>query len=135
MTIQDDFFRACQNNDLATVQNLLAVPGIDVNHTHENGLTALIASTSTSIVQACLVIPGILSFIPTRYLYPSKNPLFSKTNWTLTLLWTALIGYLLTQEEPDPRLVLVSLSYPIFYLLSSFYVDCCILHVKRFASK
>jgi phosphatidylcholine synthase len=82
-----------------------------------------------------VVIPGIFTFIPTRYLYPSKNPLFSKTNWTLALIWTALVGYLLTKEEPDPRLVVVSLSYPIFYLLSSFYVDWCIRHGKRFATR
>jgi phosphatidylcholine synthase len=81
-----------------------------------------------------VVIPGILTFIPTRYLYPSKNPLFSKTNWTLALIWAAMICYLLTKEEPDPRLILISLAYPIFYLLSSFYVDWCIRHGKRFAA-
>ncbi|MCA0457336.1 MAG: CDP-diacylglycerol O-phosphatidyltransferase [Chloroflexi bacterium] len=82
-----------------------------------------------------VVIPGILSFIPTRYLYPSKNPLFSKTNWILSLIWAALITILLVQEEPDPRLILVSLSYPIFYLVSSFYVDWAIRRGKTFATR
>ncbi len=70
-----------------------------------------------------VLIPGILSFVPTRYLYPSKNPLWSKTNWILSLIWGALILHLLLQESPDRRLVLLSLLYPLFYMLSSFYVD------------
>lgn len=70
-----------------------------------------------------VVIPGIMSFIPTRYLYPSKNPILSKTTWALGLPWSALILYLLTKEEPDQRLVWVSLLYPVWYLVSSFYVD------------
>ncbi len=81
-----------------------------------------------------VVIPGILSFIPTRYLYPSKNPLFSKTNWILSLIWAALIAYMLTQEQPNSWLILISLSYPIFYLVSSFYVDWSIRRGKGFAT-
>lgn len=70
-----------------------------------------------------VVIPGILSFVPTRYLYPSKNPILGKTNWIFGGLWGILIIYLLTQENPDLRLVWLSLSYPIFYMVSSFYID------------
>ncbi|MEZ4670395.1 MAG: CDP-alcohol phosphatidyltransferase family protein [Anaerolineae bacterium] len=81
-----------------------------------------------------VVIPAVLSFIPTRYLYPSKNPIFSKTNWGLALVWAVLVIYLLLQEEPNQTLVLLSLSYPIFYMVSSFYVDWCIRHGKRFAA-
>lgn len=81
-----------------------------------------------------VVIPAILSFIPTRYLYPSKNPLFSKTNWVLALLWAAIVIYLLFQEQPDQTLVLISLSYPVFYMVSSFYVDWRIRSGKQFAT-
>ncbi|MBL8119761.1 MAG: hypothetical protein J0L63_00745 [Anaerolineae bacterium] len=87
-----------------------------------------------TIAVLMVVIPGILSFIPTRYLYPSKNPLFSKTNWVLALIWAAIVMYLLLQENPDERLVLISLIYPIFYLVSSFYVDWRIRHGKQFAT-
>lgn len=79
-----------------------------------------------------VVIPGILSFIPTRYLYPSKNPFLSKTNWALALAWVALVIYLLSQEVPDQNLVLISLVYPLFYMVCSFYVDWQIRHGKSF---
>lgn len=80
-----------------------------------------------------LVIPGVLSFIPTRYLYPSKNPIFSKVSWLLGSVWGVLILYLLAQETPDARLVLLSLYYPAYYLILSFYLDIRIRQGK-FAS-
>ncbi len=80
-----------------------------------------------------LVIPGVLSFIPTRYLYPSKNPIFSKVSWLLGSVWGVLILYLLAQETPDTRLVLLSLYYPAYYLILSFYLDIRIRQGK-FAS-
>jgi phosphatidylcholine synthase len=70
-----------------------------------------------------VVIPGILSFIPTRYLYPSKNPILSKTSWLMGLAWAVMVLYLLTQENPDRNLVLLSLFYPSYYLILSFYLD------------
>jgi phosphatidylcholine synthase len=70
-----------------------------------------------------VVIPGILSFIPTRYLYPSKNPILSKTSWLMGSVWSVLVLYLLTQESPDRNLVLLSLFYPVYYLALSFYLD------------
>lgn len=78
-----------------------------------------------------VVIPAILSFIPTRYLYPSKNPIFSKTNWVLALIWAAIVMVLLLQEQPDQTLVLLSLLYPAFYMVSSFYVDWRIRHGQQ----
>jgi hypothetical protein len=70
-----------------------------------------------------VVIPGILSFIPTRYLYPSKNPILSKTSWVMGLVWAVMVLYLLTQEAPNRDLVLASLFYPIYYLVLSVYLD------------
>lgn len=70
-----------------------------------------------------LVIPAILSFIPTRYLYPSKNRFLWRTSWVLALLWTPLMVYLLFQDDPNQTLVLISLYYPAYYMLASFYVE------------
>jgi phosphatidylcholine synthase len=70
-----------------------------------------------------VVIPGILSFIPTRYLYPSKNPVLGKASWILGLIWGVMLVYLLMQEKPDLNVVWLSMFYPIFYMVSSFYVD------------
>jgi phosphatidylcholine synthase len=38
-----------------------------------------------------LVLPGIATFIPTRYLYPSKNQILWKTSWGLGMIWFWMI--------------------------------------------
>lgn len=70
-----------------------------------------------------IVIPTVLSFIPLRYLYPSKNSFLSKPSWILALLWIALWIYILVEEPTNRNLVVVSLFYPAFYLLGSFYAN------------
>jgi phosphatidylcholine synthase len=75
------------------------------------------------IALALIVIPGILSFVPTRYLYPSKGSTLWRSNWFFGTLWFALVIYLLSQEHPDQLLVLFSLIYPAYYMTASFWVD------------
>ncbi len=70
-----------------------------------------------------LLIPGILTFIPTRYLYPSKNRTLAKTTWLLATIWLLLITYLLFQPQPDPILLLISMYFPVYYFAASFYID------------
>lgn len=71
-------------------------------------------------------VPAILTFVPTRYLYASKNRIFWKTTWGLGGVWLALVVYLLTQTSPDLTLVWVSLFYPVYYMLASFYIEIMI---------
>lgn len=75
-----------------------------------------------------VLIPTIMTFIPMRYLYPSKNHILWRTSWTLGAIWFALVMYLLMQEIPDPALVLISLFYPVYYFVVSVYVD---LQIRR----
>ena len=77
-----------------------------------------------------ILIPTILTFIPTRYLYPSKNKFLAKPTWLLTILWIILITYILLQPSPPPSLIWLSLIYPGYYLLGSFYVEWKIQHTK-----
>ncbi len=84
-----------------------------------------------AVAALVVVVPGVLSFVPTRYLYPSKNALLWKTSWTLGLLWAALVFYLLMQPAPDLRLVWLSLIYPVYYLVASFIVDWRLRQMKR----
>lgn len=72
---------------------------------------------------AMVLVPGILSFIPTRYLYPSRNFMLWRTSWGLGMLWVLLLAYLILQEEPDRRLIWLSLFYPAYYALLSFWID------------
>ena len=75
------------------------------------------------VAVALVVIPSILTFIPTRYLYPSKNQVLWQITWPLVTIWFVLLLYLLSQEMPDPALVSLSLYFPIYYLVASFWVD------------
>jgi phosphatidylcholine synthase len=72
---------------------------------------------------ALVLIPGLLSFVPTRYLYPSKGSTLWRTTWGLGLLWFGLVVALLMQEAPPLPLVLLSLLYPLYYMAASFIVD------------
>jgi phosphatidylcholine synthase len=72
---------------------------------------------------ALLIIFCVLSFVPTRYLYPSKNPKYPLATLGLGAIWLILIGYLLAQSEPNNSLVVLSLFYPIYYLGASFFVE------------
>lgn len=70
-----------------------------------------------------VAIPGFLSFVPTRYLYPSKGSTLWRTTWGLGALWFMLVLFLLFQSQPNLALVAVSLLYPLYYMAASFLVD------------
>ncbi len=70
-----------------------------------------------------VVILAVLTFVPTRYLYPSKNFVFWRITWGLGVIWFLLVIFLLTQAEPDKTLIWISFYYPIYYMALSFYID------------
>jgi phosphatidylcholine synthase len=75
------------------------------------------------IAALIVIVPGVLSFIPTRYLYPSRGGPLWRTTYVLTAIWGAALIYLLLQSDPPMWLVLVTLLYPIYYLAGSCYVE------------
>jgi phosphatidylcholine synthase len=76
-----------------------------------------------AIALALVIVPAALTFVPTRYLYPSRNQIFWKTTWGLGVIWLVMVAYLLWQDAPAQPVVLLSLFYPAYYLAASFYVD------------
>ncbi|XWX05559.1 CDP-alcohol phosphatidyltransferase family protein (plasmid) [Aggregatilineales bacterium SYSU G02658] len=70
-----------------------------------------------------VLVPSVLSFVPTRYLYPSKGEVLWRTAWTLGALWLALVLYLLSQPAPPLELILISGLFPLWYMVASFIVD------------
>lgn len=70
-----------------------------------------------------ILVPAVLTFIPTRYLYPSRNAAFWKTNVLLGSFWLALVCWLLFQPTPPMPLVWLSMAYPALYMGLSFFVD------------
>jgi phosphatidylcholine synthase len=82
-----------------------------------------------------VVIPGVLSFIPTRYLYASKNDFLWKTTWALTAIWLILTIYLLNQVDPPLEWIWFSMFYPAYYMIASFYADWLVRHGKLSGSR
>lgn len=63
---------------------------------------------------------SLLTFIPTRYLYPSQRAPYSRLTCLLAALWTALcVLILLRPAGESSSLIWLSFSFPLYYLLLS----------------
>lgn len=72
-----------------------------------------------------LVLVGfsILTFIPSVYLYPSQRAPFSKITNVLASVWAAFIVYIILSQPANTKtLVWLSLIFPAYYILVSWYV-------------
>ncbi len=81
-----------------------------------------------------ILIPTIFSFIPVRFLYPSRNTFLSKSSWALAVMWIGLWIYILTTEPENRTLVFLSLYFPAFYLFGSFYANYRLYKEARIAA-
>jgi phosphatidylcholine synthase len=72
---------------------------------------------------AALVLFGILVFVPTYYVYPSRSPRFRTITIALGAVWGIAALVILARLENAPQsLVLASLLYPAYYLGLSVYL-------------
>ncbi len=63
-------------------------------------------------------------FVPLRYLYPSRTPSFRLPTILLGLVWLGMLLILLYQlPSPSGFILVLSLFYPLYYTLISFYLD------------
>ncbi|HEV2912293.1 MAG TPA: hypothetical protein VGX92_03155 [Pyrinomonadaceae bacterium] len=71
-----------------------------------------------ALVSLLLIITlSLLTFIPTRYLYPSQRGPFSLLTSLLAILWTALLLIILWRWPERPiALTLISLIFPLYYM-------------------
>jgi phosphatidylcholine synthase len=70
-----------------------------------------------------LLILAVMVFVPIKYLYPSRTPVLRRLNLTMTVLWfVAYCVITLQLDHPDPTLVHLSLVYPVYYGVVSFYL-------------
>jgi phosphatidylcholine synthase len=71
------------------------------------------------------VVLALLTFVPTRYLYPSQHGRLNMVANCLGGVWTLLLLWVL-YEMPDGPWVrsgtLLSLFFPIFYMVASFLI-------------
>jgi phosphatidylcholine synthase len=81
---------------------------------------------------AIVIVLAVLTFVPTRHLYPSQPGLLNRVAVIAGAFWTPLIGWVIwalpTGNEravsvPTQRLAAVSLVYPIFYLGASWVIS------------
>ncbi len=76
---------------------------------------------------ALVVVPALLTFVPSRYLYPSQHGRLNALTVVLGVPWAALLLAVLWYSGADPDrarwLALVSLYYPVYYLLASWGVS------------
>jgi phosphatidylcholine synthase len=73
------------------------------------------------ILLACtLILMVVLTFVPSRYLYPSMPGVLNRAAAALGAVWAAVILLVLLDVPSDPqRMAVLSLTYPAFYLLAS----------------
>lgn len=70
-----------------------------------------------------LLILTVMVFVPIKYVYPFLPPILRPINTILAAWWVVSIVLILVHfDSPDPRLVYLSLIYPVYHLALSFYL-------------
>jgi phosphatidylcholine synthase len=73
---------------------------------------------------AILLIFAVLVFVPLRYVYPSRTQTLSGVTNMLGSIWAVLTMWMVWQlPATDSRVVALSLVFPAYYMLLSFYLD------------
>lgn len=71
-----------------------------------------------------LIILSVLVFVPIKYIYPSRSPIYRRSTNALAILWAALLLLIIYRLPQPPRLiVLISLAFPLYYALLSFWLE------------
>ncbi len=74
-----------------------------------------------ALVSLALIITlSLLTFVPWRYLYPSQRTPYSRLTNLLAAAWVAALLMILARWPADSRwLIVLSLSFPLYYMLMS----------------
>ncbi len=71
-----------------------------------------------------VIVFSVSVFIPIHYLYPSRSPILRGLTVGLGILWgITLLIMIYRLPQPSTGLALVSLFYPVYYLLISFWLE------------
>ena len=80
---------------------------------------------------AAVIILALMTFVPSKYLYPSQPGRLNMISTVLGTVWGIMVAWLLwslpvgTDPRQDPsvvRLALASLFYPVFYMGVSWFI-------------
>jgi phosphatidylcholine synthase len=73
-----------------------------------------------TISLALILVLSLLTFVPWRYLYPSQRAPYSLLTNLLAVVWViSLVTILARWTDTQRWLILLSLSFPIYYMLMS----------------
>lgn len=69
---------------------------------------------------AIIIVLSILTFVPSRYLYPSQRAPFNRLTTVLAAIWAVLLLIVLARFTDESRsLTVASLGFPIYYMILS----------------
>ena len=69
---------------------------------------------------AIIIVLSILTFVPSRYLYPSQRAPFSRLTTVLAAIWAVLLVIILARwTDAQESLTVASLGFPIYYMILS----------------
>jgi phosphatidylcholine synthase len=81
----------------------------------------LLARWRSDVNAAILIMFALLVFVPIRYLYPSRTPVWRLVTNVLSAIWAGMMLLMLWQYPAvSPLLFWGSLEYPAYYFLVSF---------------
>jgi phosphatidylcholine synthase len=80
-------------------------------------------STPTAVNGLLLIFCALMVFVPIKYIYPSRTPVLRTVNiglgfFALLIMCLIIINF----DHPDPRLVYLSLIYPVYYVTLSLFL-------------
>lgn len=87
---------------------------------------------------AVLVGLALLTFVPSKHLYPSQPGLLNQVTMVIGVVWTALLGWLIWRLPTSPgtpidsatfNLTLISLFFPVFYMGVSWIIS--VIHWRK----
>jgi phosphatidylcholine synthase len=82
-----------------------------------------VAGWQPGVNAAVLVLLAVLVFVPIRYVYPSRTPVWQPLTLALGTIWGVLAGVMLWQYPAvSPMLFLASLVFPVYYFALSVYL-------------
>jgi phosphatidylcholine synthase len=71
-----------------------------------------------------IIVFSILIFVPIRYVYPSRSPIYRGLTNSLGVLWAAaILGIIYLLPQPPRELVWLSLLFPVYYTALSFWLE------------
>ena len=84
----------------------------------------LVAGMPPAVNAAILIALAVMVFVPIRYIYPSRTPIWQLPTNVLGVVWGALMLVMLWQYPASSRTVLIaSLIFPVYYVGLSLWLE------------